>query len=139
MVFAASLPPAEEIERNVSAALAEDIGPGDLTAGLIPEDRIGRATVISREDAVLCGTAWFDTVFRRIGHIYHSHLAGTSSLEGTVDHHLTILNAVANRHVEKAVAASDGLIGHVDAMFDRLENEIDPTLLDSAVAPLNVN
>ena len=79
------------------------------------------------------------TVFRRIGHIYHSHLAGTSSLEGTVDHHLTILNAVANRHVEKAVAASDGLIGHVDAMFDRLENEIDPTLLDSAVAPLNVN
>lgn len=66
MVFAASLPPAEEIERNVSAALAEDIGPGDLTAGLIPADRIGRATVISREDAVLCGTAWFDRVFRRI-------------------------------------------------------------------------
>ena len=66
MVFAASLPPAEEIERNVSAALAEDIGPGDLTAGLIPADRIGRAKVISREDAVLCGTAWFDTVFRRI-------------------------------------------------------------------------
>ena len=57
-------PPAEEIERNVSAALVEDIGPGDLTAGLIPADRIGRATVISREDAVLCGTAWFDRVFR---------------------------------------------------------------------------
>ena len=68
MVFAAPLPPAEEIKRNVSAALAEDIGdvggPGDLTAGLIPADRIGRATVISREDAVLCGTAWFDRVFR---------------------------------------------------------------------------
>ena len=70
MVFAAPLPPAEEIERNVSAALAEDIGqaggPGDLTASLIPADRIGRATVISREDAVLCGTAWFDSVFRRL-------------------------------------------------------------------------
>ena len=66
MVFAASLPPAEEIERNVSAALVEDIGPGDLTAGLIPADRIGRATVISREDAVLCGTAWFDRVFGRL-------------------------------------------------------------------------
>ena len=64
MVFAASQPPAEEIERNVSAALAEDIGTGDLTASLIPADRIGRATVISREDAVLCGTAWFDRVFR---------------------------------------------------------------------------
>ncbi len=70
MVFAAPLPPAEEIERNVSAALAEDIGqaggPGDLTASLIPADRIGRATVISREDAVLCGTVWFDSVFRRL-------------------------------------------------------------------------
>ena len=70
MVFAAPLPPAEEIERNVSAALAEDIGqaggPGDLTASLIPADRIGRATVISREDAVLCGTAWLDSVFRRL-------------------------------------------------------------------------
>lgn len=66
MVFAASLPPAEEIERNVNAALTEDIGPGDLTASLIPADRIGRATVISREDAVLCGTAWFDAVFRRL-------------------------------------------------------------------------
>lgn len=66
MVFAAPLPPAEEIERNVSAALAEDIGPGDLTAGLIPAERIGRATVISREDAVLCGTAWFDSVFRHL-------------------------------------------------------------------------
>lgn len=66
MVFAASLPPKEEIERNVDAALLEDIGPGDLTASLIPAGRIGRATVISREDAVLCGTAWFDTVFRRL-------------------------------------------------------------------------
>lgn len=66
MVFAASLPPAEEIESNVNAALTEDIGPGDLTASLIPADRIGRATVISREDAVLCGTAWFDAVFRRL-------------------------------------------------------------------------
>jgi nicotinate-nucleotide pyrophosphorylase (carboxylating) len=66
MVFAASLPPAEELERNVNAALAEDIGPGDLTASLIPAERIGRATVISREDAVLCGTAWFDAVFRRL-------------------------------------------------------------------------
>lgn len=70
MVFAAPLPPAEEIERNITAALVEDIGasdgPGDLTASLIPADRVGRATVISREDAVLCGTAWFDAVFRRL-------------------------------------------------------------------------
>jgi nicotinate-nucleotide pyrophosphorylase (carboxylating) len=64
MDFALSL--TEEIERNVQAALAEDIAGGDLTAGLIPENRIGKATVISREDAVLCGTAWFDRVFQQL-------------------------------------------------------------------------
>ena len=58
-------PLAEEISRNVAAALAEDVGPGDLTASLVPGDRRVRATVISREDGVLCGTAWFDDVVRR--------------------------------------------------------------------------
>jgi nicotinate-nucleotide pyrophosphorylase (carboxylating) len=53
-------PLAAEIIRNVDAALTEDIGPGDLTAGLVPADRIARATVISREPGVLCGRAWFD-------------------------------------------------------------------------------
>ena len=61
-----ALPLAEEIERNVDAALAEDIGAGDLTASLIPAGTVGRATVISREDAVLCGIAWFDRVFRKL-------------------------------------------------------------------------
>ena len=53
-------PLAAEITRNVDAALAEDIGPGDLTAGLVPADRIAHATVISREPGVLCGRAWFE-------------------------------------------------------------------------------
>ena len=53
-------PLAAEITRNVDAALAEDIGPGDLTASLVPGDRVSRATVISREAGVLCGRAWFD-------------------------------------------------------------------------------
>ena len=48
-----------EITRNVDAALTEDIGPGDLTASLIPAGRLARATVISREAGVLCGRAWF--------------------------------------------------------------------------------
>jgi nicotinate-nucleotide pyrophosphorylase (carboxylating) len=64
MDFALSL--TEEIEHNVQAALAEDIAGGDLTAGLIPENKIGKATVISREDAVLCGAAWFDRVFQQL-------------------------------------------------------------------------
>lgn len=71
MEFALSL--TEEIERNVQAALAEDIASGDLTAGLIPENKVGKATVISREDAVLCGTAWFDRVFRQLDSKVHIH------------------------------------------------------------------
>lgn len=56
---------ASEIERNVTAALAEDIGNGDLTAQLTP-DAPAQVTVISRQRAVLCGTAWFDACIRRL-------------------------------------------------------------------------
>ncbi|MDR2788131.1 MAG: carboxylating nicotinate-nucleotide diphosphorylase, partial [Candidatus Accumulibacter sp.] len=55
-----------EIERNVAAALAEDVGDGDLTAWLVPTDRVVRATVLSRENAVLCGSAWFERCFRKL-------------------------------------------------------------------------
>ena len=51
---------------TVALALAEDVGGGDLTAALIPVDAQAEATVISRESAVLCGTAWFDAVFRQL-------------------------------------------------------------------------
>lgn len=51
---------------TVALALAEDIGNGDLTAALIPESAQAEATVISREYAVLCGSAWFDAVFRQL-------------------------------------------------------------------------
>ncbi len=52
-----------EICRNVAAALAEDVGAGDLTANLISAKRPARGTVICREDAVLAGTPWFDACF----------------------------------------------------------------------------
>ena len=55
-----------EIERNVAAALAEDVGSGDLTARLVPASEIGRATVIAREHAVLCGGAWFTRCFAKL-------------------------------------------------------------------------
>jgi nicotinate-nucleotide pyrophosphorylase (carboxylating) len=58
------LPP--DIAAQVSRALAEDVGPGDVTAALIPAATAGRATLITREDMVLCGTAWFDEVFRQV-------------------------------------------------------------------------
>ncbi|MDH4874151.1 carboxylating nicotinate-nucleotide diphosphorylase [Pseudomonas sp. BN515] len=55
-----------EIEANVRTALKEDIGSGDITAQLIPEDRQARATVITREAAIISGTAWVNEVFRQI-------------------------------------------------------------------------
>ena len=55
-----------EIERNVAAALSEDVGSGDLTAQLVPAGRIARATIVSREHAVLCGSAWFERCFRKL-------------------------------------------------------------------------
>ena len=55
-----------EIERNVSAALAEDVGAGDWTAMLTPEGSSARAVVISRSPAVLCGPAWFNACFRKL-------------------------------------------------------------------------
>ncbi|MDR2451309.1 MAG: carboxylating nicotinate-nucleotide diphosphorylase [Candidatus Accumulibacter sp.] len=55
-----------EIERNVAAALAEDLGGGDLTAQLVPADRLARASVISREHAVLCGSAWFERCYGKL-------------------------------------------------------------------------
>ncbi len=56
----------ETINTQVKTALAEDVGSGDLTAALIPAERQGRATVITREAMVLCGQAWVDAVFRHI-------------------------------------------------------------------------
>jgi nicotinate-nucleotide pyrophosphorylase (carboxylating) len=54
------------VSRTVRAALDEDLGSGDLTAQLIPADRVSSAHVVTREDAVLCGTSWFDEVFRQL-------------------------------------------------------------------------
>lgn len=55
-----------QIAESVAVALAEDVGSGDVTADLIATDTLSRATVITREDAILCGTAWFDEVFRQV-------------------------------------------------------------------------
>ncbi len=55
-----------QIQATVRRTLAEDVGSGDVTAALIPEDARGSARVISREAAVLCGCAWFDAVFAEL-------------------------------------------------------------------------
>ena len=55
-----------EIASNVRHALAEDVGSGDLTAQLIPAERLAQARIITRDAAVICGTAWVDAVFRQL-------------------------------------------------------------------------
>lgn len=52
------------IESQVRAALAEDVGTGDLTAALLPAGQQARAELVTKETATLCGRAWFETVFR---------------------------------------------------------------------------
>jgi nicotinate-nucleotide pyrophosphorylase (carboxylating) len=47
-------------ERNIRDALLEDIGEHDWTAKLVPAAQRVKARVLLREDAVLCGRAWFD-------------------------------------------------------------------------------
>lgn len=55
-----------EVQRGVAQALAEDVGTGDLTAQLISADTTARGRVITRQEAVLCGVAWFDAVFQSL-------------------------------------------------------------------------
>jgi len=49
-------------EQNILAALLEDIGSGDLTGMLVPQEPRVQARVIVREAAVLCGAPWFEGV-----------------------------------------------------------------------------
>jgi len=51
---------------EIAAFLAEDMGNGDLTANIIPVSTQAIADVITREQCVLCGQAWFEAVFRQL-------------------------------------------------------------------------
>jgi nicotinate-nucleotide pyrophosphorylase (carboxylating) len=51
---------------GVAAALAEDVGAGDLTASLVDADAVVGATIIARESLVLCGEAWVNEVFQQL-------------------------------------------------------------------------
>jgi len=57
-----------DLVETVKHALAEDVGSGDITAQLIAADTQAQTQVISREQAILCGTAWFDEVFKQLNH-----------------------------------------------------------------------
>lgn len=59
-----------DLRDQVERALAEDLGPhdgpGDITARLVPAGHRATATVITREDAIVCGVAWVDETFRQL-------------------------------------------------------------------------
>jgi DNA-binding GntR family transcriptional regulator len=76
------------------------------------------------------------TMSRRIGWLYHAQLKAPSSLQTTIDCHLAVLEAVASRHIDRAINASDRLVAFVDSMFDLMEREIDPSLLDCSIEPI---
>ncbi len=55
-----------DVASQVSAALKEDMGSGDVTASLVPQSQIVRGDVVTREDAVLCGAPWATETFRQL-------------------------------------------------------------------------
>jgi len=62
-----------DLSDQVARALHEDIGSGDVTAALIPAATQLRARVITREPAIVCGTAWVDETFRQLDPAVHLH------------------------------------------------------------------
>ncbi|EAT11504.1 carboxylating nicotinate-nucleotide diphosphorylase [Bermanella marisrubri] len=56
----------QDIEQAVTRALSEDVGTGDITAMLIPEENTSHAKVITRDDAVIAGQAWVNETFKQL-------------------------------------------------------------------------
>lgn len=73
------------------------------------------------------------TIFRRIGWIYHMHAPEKVDLQGTIDGHIAVIEAVASGNVDGAIAASDGLMDFVDSMFEVLERDVAPSTLDCSL------
>ncbi len=64
-------PAATQIAADVERALAEDLGQGDATAGLLPADARARAQLTCRDAAVIAGSAWFDACFQQLDPAVH--------------------------------------------------------------------
>jgi nicotinate-nucleotide pyrophosphorylase (carboxylating) len=76
-----------DLAEQVSRALREDVGPGDVTARLIAANATAHATVLCRDAAMVCGTGWFDETFRQLDSAVQVHWRardGTVVQPGTV-------------------------------------------------------
>lgn len=99
--------------------------------------RIDRLLIAASDEPFLEHTMRpLQTISRRVGWLYHRCVAEPVMLLGTIDRHLAIVEAVANHGIPAAMAATDSLIDFVDSMFEAMENEIDPSLLDCSFEPL---
>ena len=56
----------ENVTRDVTRALQEDVGTGDLTARLIPAQQQAHARLMTRQSGVLCGVEWFKRTFEEL-------------------------------------------------------------------------
>jgi nicotinate-nucleotide pyrophosphorylase (carboxylating) len=80
-------PDPADVASDVARALAEDIGSGDVSAALIPAGAIAQASILTREDMVLAGLPWADTVFRTLDpevHVDWRHRDGERVAAGSI-------------------------------------------------------
>lgn len=76
----------EAITTDVRRALAEDVGTGDLTAALLPAGKVAHARLMTRQDAVLCGTEWFNRTVELLdpeAEVFWHHADGDEVVAGT--------------------------------------------------------
>jgi len=72
-------------------------------------------------------------MIRRTGWLYLTHVGVKDEVRQSIDAHAPILEAVIRQNAEAAKAASDRVVDLASAMLQRLEQEIDPALLDVAL------
>jgi nicotinate-nucleotide pyrophosphorylase (carboxylating) len=76
----------EAVTADVTRALQEDVGSGDLTAHLVPESRTGHARLMTRVSGILCGVQWFERTFEELdpdAEIFWHHRDGEEIVAGT--------------------------------------------------------
>ena len=76
----------ETVTRDVTHALEEDVGTGDLTARLVPEHQLAIARLMTRQSGVLCGVEWFNRAFQALDpdiEIFWHHRDGDAIVAGT--------------------------------------------------------
>jgi nicotinate-nucleotide pyrophosphorylase (carboxylating) len=82
---------AKSINPMVEASLKEDVGSGDISAALLKPAMLAKASIISRENAVICGKAWVDEVFKQVDSNVHLDWNVTDGDHVPAGHHLVTI------------------------------------------------